>query len=178
MDNPFKKRRTELITDRRTLLSLVSSVPIEEFFEPEKKQLLEKLTLVVGTPGCGKTTIAQVVEFESLYNLCLETASPINRDLVDVLTGHELIKDGLPAILGHRLAMSTNFREIWELGADQIAYEGIRYYSRWFDADGSPRQWARQRNTWVSWAGSRRRSSLNCWCRCCACCRLLIGFAW
>ena len=115
MDNPFKKRRTELITDRRTLLSLVSSVPIEEFFEPEKKQLLEKLTLVVGTPGCGKTTIAQVVEFESLYNLCLETASPINRDLVDVLTGHELIKDGLPAILGHRLAMSTNFREIWEL---------------------------------------------------------------
>lgn len=115
MDNPFKKRRTELITDRRTLLSLVSSVPIEEFFDPEKKQLLEKLTLVVGTPGCGKTTIAQVVEFESLYNLCLETASPINRDLRDVLTRLELIKDGLPAILGHRLAMSTNFRDIWEL---------------------------------------------------------------
>ncbi|WP_428509487.1 hypothetical protein [Roseateles sp.] len=115
MDNPFKKRRTELITDRRTLLALVSSVPFEEFFEPEKKQLLEKLTLVVGTPGCGKTTIAQVVEFESLYNLCLDTASPINRDLVDVLTGHELIRDGLPAILGHRLPMSTNFRDIWEL---------------------------------------------------------------
>jgi hypothetical protein len=115
MDNPFKKRRTELITDRRTLLSLVSSVPIQEFFGTEKKQLLEKLTLVVGTPGCGKTTIAQVVEFESLYNLCLETASPINRDLMDVLTGHELIKDGLPATLGHRLAMSTNFRDIWEL---------------------------------------------------------------
>lgn len=115
MDNPFKKRRTELITDRHTLLSLVSSVPIEEFFKSERKQLLEKLTLVVGTPGCGKTTIAQVVEFESLYTLCRETASPINRDLVDVLTGHELIKDDLPTILGHRLAMSTNFREIWEL---------------------------------------------------------------
>ena len=115
MDNPFKKRRTELITDRRTLLSLVSSVPIEEFFQPEGKQLLEKLTLVVGTPGCGKTTIAQVVEFESLYNLCLETATPINRDLTDVLTRQELIKEGLPAILGHRLAMSTNFRDIWEL---------------------------------------------------------------
>jgi len=31
----------------------------------------------------------------------------------------------------------SDFREVWELGADQIAYEGIRYYSRWFDADGS-----------------------------------------
>ena len=129
MDNPFKKRRTELITDRRTLLSLVSSVPIEEFFDSEKKQLLEKLTLVVGTPGCGKTTIAQVVEFESLYNLCLETASPINRDLRDVLTRLELIKDGLPAILGHRLAMSTNFRDIWELpysNQTRLAFESPR----------------------------------------------------
>lgn len=30
----------------------------------------------------------------------------------------------------------SDFRKVWELGADQIAYEGIRYYSRWFDADG------------------------------------------
>ena len=31
----------------------------------------------------------------------------------------------------------SDFKAVWELGADQIAYEGIRYYSRWFDADGS-----------------------------------------
>lgn len=31
----------------------------------------------------------------------------------------------------------SDFRRVWELGADQIAYEGIRYYSRWFDADGT-----------------------------------------
>lgn len=31
----------------------------------------------------------------------------------------------------------SDFRRVWELGADAIAYEGIRYYSRWFDADGS-----------------------------------------
>ena len=30
----------------------------------------------------------------------------------------------------------SDFREVWELGADEIAYDGIRYYSRWFDADG------------------------------------------
>jgi hypothetical protein len=115
MDNPFKKRRTELITDRRTLLSLVSPVPIEEFFRVDKAELIEKLAMVVGTPGCGKTTVAQVVEFESLSMLCQTTSTPINKDLVDVLTMNGFIKDGLPAVLGHRLAMTTNFRDIWEL---------------------------------------------------------------
>lgn len=115
MDNPFKKRRTELITDRRTLLSLVSPAPIEEFFRLDRTELIDKLALVVGTPGCGKTTIAQVVEFESLSTLCQATGTPINKDLVDVLTINGLIKESLPAVIGHRLAMTTNFRDIWEL---------------------------------------------------------------
>ena len=31
----------------------------------------------------------------------------------------------------------SDFREVWELGADEVAYEGLRYYSRWFDPDAS-----------------------------------------
>lgn len=31
----------------------------------------------------------------------------------------------------------SDYRMVWELGADVIAYEGIRYYSRWFDPDGT-----------------------------------------
>lgn len=31
----------------------------------------------------------------------------------------------------------SDFRQVYELGADEIAYEGIRYYSRWFDPDGT-----------------------------------------
>lgn len=31
----------------------------------------------------------------------------------------------------------SDYRMVWELGADQIAYEGLRYYSRWFDPDGT-----------------------------------------
>lgn len=30
----------------------------------------------------------------------------------------------------------SDFRKVYELGADEIAYEGIRYYARWFDPDG------------------------------------------
>lgn len=31
----------------------------------------------------------------------------------------------------------SDFQKILELGADEIAYEGLRYYTRWFDPDGS-----------------------------------------
>lgn len=115
MDNPFKKRRTELITDRRTMLSLVSPTPVEEFFRLDRDQLIDKLSMVVGTPGCGKTTIAQIVEFESLATLCAPNEHQVNRDLLDVLTRHGLVKDGVPTLIGHRLTMTTNFRDIWEL---------------------------------------------------------------
>ena len=30
----------------------------------------------------------------------------------------------------------SDFRKVYELGLDEVAYEGIRYYSRWFDPDG------------------------------------------
>lgn len=30
----------------------------------------------------------------------------------------------------------SDFRLVWDLGADEIAYEGLRYFTRWFDADG------------------------------------------
>lgn len=31
----------------------------------------------------------------------------------------------------------SDYRKVYELGLDEIAYEGIRYYSRWFDPDGT-----------------------------------------
>ena len=39
----------------------------------------------------------------------------------------------------------SDYRMVWELGADVIAYEGLRYYSRWFDPDGEKEDhWFRQ----------------------------------
>lgn len=31
----------------------------------------------------------------------------------------------------------SDYQKVWELGRDEIAYESLRYYSRWFDPDGS-----------------------------------------
>lgn len=39
----------------------------------------------------------------------------------------------------------SDFKLVWDLGADEIAYEGIRYYARWFDADEHQQdRWFRQ----------------------------------
>lgn len=115
MDNPFKKRKSELITDRRTLLSLISATPIEAFFRDDGANLIDKLALVVGTPGCGKTTIARAMEFESLAILCSPNAEQINRDLVLAMTKLKFIEAGHPTVIGHWMAMSNNFRDIKEL---------------------------------------------------------------
>ena len=34
----------------------------------------------------------------------------------------------------------SDFQKVWELGADEIAYEGLRYYTRWFDPSGQRTQ--------------------------------------
>jgi hypothetical protein len=114
MDNPFKKRATEYVADANTLLPLVSPTPIEEFFKAEGNGLLEKLTIVVGTPGCGKTTIARVIEFESLAAL-VRAPLDINKELASVLTDLKIIQDNTPSLLAYRLPMTTNFRSIWDL---------------------------------------------------------------
>jgi len=115
MDNPFKKRKSELITDRRTLLSLISSVPIKAFFRDDRANLIDKLTLVVGTPGCGKTTIARVMEFDSLATLCDPNADQVNKELVLEMTKLKFLDFGHPTVIGHWMAMSNNFRDIREL---------------------------------------------------------------
>ncbi len=115
MDNPFKKRKTELVSDRRVLLSLISAQPIAEFFRTDYSNLMDKLALVVGTPGCGKTTIAKAIEFESLATLCEPDVRQANAGLVSCMTRLRFIKDGHPNVAAHLMSMSTNFRDIWEL---------------------------------------------------------------
>lgn len=114
MDNPFKKRATEFITDASTLLPLISPLPINEFFKLEGKELFEKLTLVVGTPGSGKTTFARTLEFDVLDALSRDPKRT-NPDLAKTLSSIGILIDNAPIVIAYRLPMSANFRGIWQL---------------------------------------------------------------
>jgi hypothetical protein len=114
MDNPFKKRATEYVAEPNTLLPLVSHAPLLEFFSQDAAELLEKLSIVVGTPGCGKTTIARVIEFDSLATLARDPVE-INKELAITLSQLNILRNGAPSLLAYRLPMTTNFRSIWDL---------------------------------------------------------------
>lgn len=114
MDNPFEKRATEYILEPLALLPLVSPEPIEIFMSPQNAGLFEKLTIWIGSPGCGKTTIARVLEFDCLWALCGAASKP-NKELAVLLGELGALQDGLPRLLTHRIPVTTSFRSIWEL---------------------------------------------------------------
>lgn len=117
MDNPFKKRATEFIEEPLALLSLLSAEPVRVFFGKDSSTYFDRLTLVIGTPGSGKTTLARLLELDTLVELVrlVNNKDPESRQLAGSLTDYGILNDGLPAFLAHRVPCGSNLRSIWEL---------------------------------------------------------------
>jgi hypothetical protein len=115
MDNPFKKRATEYFDDPMGLLSLVSAEPIRRFFKDGYEELFDRSVIVVGTPGSGKTTLAQLLEFDTLVALVKSIHNNDNKKLATELTQLKILHDLFPTLLAFRLPASSSLRDIWEL---------------------------------------------------------------
>ena len=61
MANPFEKRATEYLRDDEAFLAVVTPEPLATFFKKPAKEerLYDRLTMIIGTPGSGKTTLAR-----------------------------------------------------------------------------------------------------------------------
>ncbi|MES2050141.1 MAG: hypothetical protein V4447_17210 [Pseudomonadota bacterium] len=116
MDNPFKKRATEFIDEPAALLSLISHEPLKIFFdENEDEPLFEKLVTIVGTPGSGKTTIARLIELDTLMTLIRSSGDSEVKNLITTLNKANILHDLQPKILAFRIPVGSNLRDIWEL---------------------------------------------------------------
>jgi hypothetical protein len=127
MDNPFERRATEQVRNEEAFLALISPDPITTYLGKygETGQLYDRLVIIVGTPGSGKTTMAKLFEYPMVSALLRHGGSPSHRALLTALAESGCIHDGRPAILAARLSLESDYREIWEFPYAEDFRDGL-----------------------------------------------------
>lgn len=118
MDNPFNKRATEYVRDDEAFLSIVSPDPLRYYLlreSDEAEGLYDRLVLLLGQPGSGKTTIARIFEYTTVAALLRNRDLDTYREIVKTVRDCHLIEDDAAAVLGCRLPMEADYRDFWEL---------------------------------------------------------------
>jgi len=119
MDNPFRRRATEFLREQEAFLAIVTPEPISYFLEKpgSEGRLYDRLVLLRGTPGSGKTTLARLFEFPTFHTLSQNRNFEGHKDISAALTSCDAMGgDGLPKVLGFRLPLETDYRDFWEFG--------------------------------------------------------------
>lgn len=116
MANPFEKRATEYLRADEAFLAIVTPEPVATFFEKpaDEERLYDRLTMIIGTPGSGKTTLARLFEFATVRTLLRNRSMANYKPLIDTLTACGALRDERPTLLGARLPLEAEYREFRE----------------------------------------------------------------
>jgi hypothetical protein len=116
MANPFEKRATEYLRDDEAFLAVVTPEPLATFFQKPATEgrLYDRLTMIIGTPGSGKTTLARLFQFTTLRTLLRNRGMTSYKPLIDTLTACGAIENERPTLVGGRLPLETEYRDFWE----------------------------------------------------------------
>lgn len=116
MANPFEKRATEYLRDDEAFLSVVSPEPLSTFFQQPAREdrLLDRLVMIIGTPGSGKTTMTRLFQYSTVRTLLRNESLDSYRALIASLAQCGAIYDGAPTVLGARIPLESEYREFWE----------------------------------------------------------------
>lgn len=117
MENPFRKRATEyLLRDEDAFLAIVTPEPVSYFLaDPGKAgRLYDRLVLLRGTPGSGKTTLARLFEYPTFHTLLQNSNFDGHKDITAALASCNASSPDGPRILGFRLPLETGYRDFWE----------------------------------------------------------------
>lgn len=117
MTSIFEKRATEHVPNDDAFLAHIAPAPLDTYLRPlaEEDVLLDRLVVVSGTPGSGKTTIGRLFKFQTLRKLQdLAGTSDSLAELRDVMAGCGAFEGDYPSVAGCHLSMEADYRDIWE----------------------------------------------------------------
>lgn len=116
MENPFLSRAAELLRDDEAFLAVVSPEPLTHHLKKsgEAGILYDRLVLIRGTPGSGKTTMARLFEYPTLHTLLRNRSSTGYKELRAALSECQAVQEEEPLVLGCRLPMESDYRDFWE----------------------------------------------------------------
>jgi hypothetical protein len=116
LNNPFEKRASEYFRNEDAFLSVVSPQPLTIYLKPHARsdRLYDRLVLMRGAPGSGKTTIAQLFEYQRIATLLKHATNTAYKPLLAALAECRAVIDGRPAVLGCRLPLESGYRDVWQ----------------------------------------------------------------
>ena len=130
MVNPFKKRATEYLHDDAEFLSVFAPETLSTFSEKhaEEGKLYDRLSMIVGTSGSGKTMISRLLQYQTIQTL-LENPSSTNKSLTNALIECGIIEKSentsSSKFVGCRISMEAEYRDFWELPYDTDIKMGL-----------------------------------------------------
>ena len=127
VDNPFQRRATEQVKSDEAFLAIVTPEPVSMYLSSygSSGQLYDRLVIILGTPGSGKTTIARLFEFPVIRALIEGRESSAHRAVKAALHDCHAMRDNKPTILGARVPLESDYREIWELPYNEDVRQGL-----------------------------------------------------
>lgn len=117
MASPFEKRAIEKVRHDEAFLPYVAPAPFDIYLKPyaDKEVLFDRLVVLSGAPGSGKTTLARLFQVQTLSTLQrMAESSDALAELRDALANCRAYEGALPRIAGCRLSMEENYRDCWE----------------------------------------------------------------
>ena len=127
MNNPFEKRASEYFRDNESFLAVVSPEPVTTYLKryADSGRLYDRLVLMRGAPGSGKTTIAQLFEYHRIAALLRHGRVQAYKPLIAALAECGGIVDDVPCLVGCRIAMESGYRDVWEFPYSENLRTGL-----------------------------------------------------